>query len=62
MTMQKLINILNAHGVIFERFTSISVKAFTMAYSDEFEMLEVIGDVLYIDGSKDINIWEWLGY
>lgn len=62
MTMDKLTKILNAHGIVYERFTSISVKAYTIAYSDGFDVLEVIDGTLYINGSTDCNILEWLGY
>lgn len=60
--MNKLLRILDAHGVIYEVIGERTVKTFTVAYSDDFDIIEVIGTTAYLNGSSDFNIWDWLGY
>lgn len=62
MTLQELTKLLDAHDIIWEHFTSQSIKAFVTAFSDECDIFEVIGTMIHLNGSPDFNIWSWLGH
>lgn len=62
MTLNELLKILDFHGIVHERITSISVKVFTASNRDDFDILEVIGQTAYLNGLQNFNIWDWLGY
>lgn len=55
MTINELEKLLKVHGIKTERFTDISIKAGN-------DIIEIIGSNMYLNGSLDFNIWEYLGY
>lgn len=61
MSMEKLTSILDKHGIIWKQASDNSVQTFSVANVNEFETLELVDGILYINGKVE-NIWRWLGY
>lgn len=55
MTLDELVKLLNTHGIKTEKLTSISIKSGN-------DMFEIVGNNIYLNGSLDFNVWEYLGY
>lgn len=61
MTMDKLISLLNAHGVVFYRLDNI-IHAYIYSDSKEYDVLTISDDNKFMYNNKQANVFEWLGY
>ena len=62
MTFGKLLKMLDANGVIYEVVGSQTVRTYTEAHSNNYDVIECKENCLMLNGSADFDIWEWLGY
>lgn len=62
MTFNKLLKTLDAHGIVYEMAGTQTVRAYTEAHSDNYDVIECKENCLLLNGSADFNILEWLGY
>lgn len=60
MSIKEVSNLLIQHGVSFD-CTNDTIKAYTYAFSDNYDTLTVVGGEVFINGEKD-SIYSWLGY
>lgn len=61
MTIDKLISLLNAHGIIFYRLDNI-IHAYVYSDSKEYDVLTISYNNKFICNGKQSNVLEWLGY
>lgn len=62
MTLSNFILLLDIHGIPHEKFTSISVKILTSASREIYDIVEIIDAHMYLNGSPNFNVWQYLGY
>lgn len=62
MTFGKLLKMLETNNVIYEVVGSQTVKTYTEAHNDNYDVIECKENHLFLNGSQDFDIREWLGY
>lgn len=62
MTFNKLLKTLDAHGIVYEMAGAQAVRTYTEANSNSYDVIERKENCLFLNGSPDFNILEWLGY
>lgn len=62
MTFGKLLKMLETNNVIYEVVGSQTVRTYTEAHSNNYDVIECKENCLLLNGSQDFDIREWLGY